>query len=294
MMMDFYKHTWLIAWETLRSLNKHYSPVMEQTAIEEDVNPDDWGMLITAFSFHPDEISEEILQKRIPYQRYANRLESMRHQGLLSRSGDLYQLTPGGEKIAWKVIQAAYQTMDQLHPLKPPEMHCLNQILRKIVLACLEAPEPPGKWCIKHARRLDPGESAGITVKLDQYLSDLVAYRDDSHLAAWRAHQVDGPTWETFDLFCKAEIKSLDELEERLQHRGYSSEEYQQAIELLIEKKWLERTKNQIQVTEHGENLRNQTEETTDQYFFTPWSVITDSEAEMLENLLQMVIIGLD
>lgn len=293
-MTDFHTQTWLIAWETLRSLSRHYSPEMARMAAQEGVEESHGGLLITAISFHPDPISEEVLQRRIPYQRYVSRLESMHHAGWLSRSGDTYELTAAGESIARKIVQAAYDAMDRLRPLKPPEMNCLNQLLRKVVLACVDAPEPPGKWSIRHARRLDPGESAGVTIKLDQYLSDLAAYRDDSHLAAWQPHGISGPVWETFDCFCQEKADTVDGLLDYLNPRGFPAETYREAIDGLVDKGWIRVKKGKVHVTEQGMALRQKTEETTDQYFFAPWSVLSVSELEMMQNLLQMVTIGLD
>ena len=106
--------------------------------------------------------------------------------GLLTPTGKgEYHLTNAGHAAVHQLIDAAYVAMAQLKPLPESELRRLLDLLRRLVEASLAAPEPPGKWCLRIARHFDPAGRAGMTPQLDQYLSDLTAYRDDAHLATW-------------------------------------------------------------------------------------------------------------
>jgi hypothetical protein len=103
---------------------------------------------------------------------------------LLDEAEGAYRLSESGKRGAECVLDAAYKKMAMLQPLPSAELERLAGLLRRLVMSCLEAPEPPGKWCITHSRKTDPGDQASGLVRVDQFLSDLAAYRDDAHLAA--------------------------------------------------------------------------------------------------------------
>jgi hypothetical protein len=76
--------------------------------------------------------------------------------------------------------------------LPESDLKRLASLLGRLVEANLTTPESPGKWCLRIARNFDPGVEAPVMARLDQYLSDLSAYRDDAHLASWRSYGVSG------------------------------------------------------------------------------------------------------
>ena len=45
---------------------------------------------------------------------------------------------------------------------------------------------------------------------------ELAAYRDDSHIAAWLAHNIEGNRWELLTTIWRGEINTLDTLYEEL------------------------------------------------------------------------------
>ncbi len=283
---------WPIALEALQALGRHYGPEMERAAAELNL-PEWYGWLLPAWVFDPEPISAARLRVRSPYtsaRLFNERLANAARQGLLrlvAGTENEYRLTELGRQAAERVIGAAYAKMAMLQPLPPAELERLADLLLRLVKSCLTAPEPPGKWCIHLSRRTNSGSGAPVVARIDQYLTDLASYRDDAHLAAWQPYEIDGHAWEAFTLLWRGEASTLDDLCQRLSgRRGYLRDEYGQAMEDLIQRGWVAEGAGAYQVTPLGKEIRQTAEETTDRYFYAPWSCLSQEETEELRNLL--------
>jgi predicted transcriptional regulator len=278
---------WPVALETLMALGAHYVPAMEKAADDAGVERGVWGLLISALTFEPKSISNAQLQRRNPYQNYARLLADAAGQGFfeIEKRGH-YRLTDLGHTVGQEIILAAYARMQTFEPLRVEQMQYLSVLLRKLVIASHTSPEPPGKWSLTHARRIDPGQNAPLIIQVDQYLSDLAAYRDDAHLAAWRALDFDGPTWETFTLLWRGEVDDLDTLLQKLKYRRFPRKIYATALQKLEARNLIVSDSGKYRVTLEGEQLRQKAEETTDAYFYPPWNCLDAEELEALEVLL--------
>ncbi len=289
---------WSTVLEALQALGAHYGPAMDQAAAELGLS--EWyGWLLPALVFEPEPISATRLRVRSPYtsaRLYNERLAKAARQGFLTQVAEAeneYHLTELGRQAAERVIEAAYVKMAAFQPISSPELERLASLLHRLVLSCLTAPEPPGKWCIIHSRRTDPGDNASAMVRIDQYLSDLAAYRDDAHLATWQLHNIDGHAWEAFTYLWRAEATTLDGLYQKLERRGYSRDEYRRALEDLLQRGWVREEAGEYQVTILGQEIRQAAEEATDQYFYAPWSCLSQGETEELRTLLMLFRDGL-
>jgi hypothetical protein len=278
---------WPHALETLMALGAHYVPAMEKAADDAGAVRGVWGLLITALTFEPETITNAKLQKRNPYQNYTRLLADAAGQGFFQvESPGVYLLTDLGRAVGTEIILAAYARMQTFEPLRVEQMQYLSVLLRKLVIASHTSPAPPDKWCVTHARRLDPGQNAPLIIQVDQHLSDLAAYRDDAHLAAWRELDFDGPTWETFTLFWQGEVEDFDSLVERLSYRRFPKENYKTALQNLEARDLIVRDTNKYKITNAGIKLRQKVEKKTDNYFYAPWDCLDVEELEALEILL--------
>jgi len=287
-----YKPLWSNFRQVLDVLWKHYLPEMKKTATDLGVEKNILGLLLAAVIFEPEPISEPLLQRRNPYQAFNKRIRDASNRGFFQEhlSGK-YLLTNSGGYAAEQIIRSAYDAMRDLpDPLPSPELGYFVELLRKIVVACLEISEPPGKWCISHSRRLDPGGNAPLIIRLDQYLSDLLAYRDDARLAAWEPLGYDGPTRETLTMVNKGEVDSLDRLIKRLGFRDFPRSVYENAVRSLINEDILTTEHSKLTVTEKGRMLHKNVEDMTDDYFYAPWKFLTQEDVEILENLSKILI----
>jgi hypothetical protein len=75
---------------------------------------------------------------------------------------------------------------------------------------------------------------------------------------------------------------------ETMEFRGYETHEYEVAIKAAIEVGWLEAADvpGTFRPTAKGRELREQVEKLTDEYFYCPWQVFSQSELDELYNLL--------
>jgi len=291
---------WPIFVEAYHAISRCYVPVMDEKAAECSLPERGGWLLLPALTFDPGIISAEKLRIRSPYtsaRRYQAGLEELVAGGFLivdPRNDLAYRLSPAGRQVVLAVIQAGYDCMQTLQPLDAGELETLAKTLYKLVYACLDASEPPGQWSISHSRRIDPGEDAPDMVRIDQYLSDLAAYRDDSHLAAWQIHEIEGHAWEALTVLWRKEPFTLDALCEQLAHRGFTTEEYQTALADLIKRGWVNHDDGDYCLTELGAEVREGTEADTDGYFYRPWLLFSDQAIRNLQKQLSRLQTALD
>ena len=130
-------------------------------------------------------------------------------------------------------------------------------------------------------------------MRIDQYGTDLAAYRDDAHLAAWQPHNIEGHAWEAFTCLWRGEATTLDGLCQKLERRGYCRDEYGQALQDLMWRGWVTEEAGELSVTVLGREIRGAVEEATDQTFYAPWSCLSRGETEELRTLLNLLCDGL-
>ena len=287
-------HLWLILLDALRALGKHYTPAMDIAAAKAGVEGGTWGLLLSVLSFDPAPVSNEILKKRLPYQEFSQRLEKAVDLGLLKAVGEgEFRLSEKGQSLGQQVILAAYARLERLDPLGANDLHYLSVLLHRLVKASHTAPDPPGKWCITHSRRFDPGENAPLLIQVDQYLSDLAAYRDDAHLSAWQPLGFDGPTWETLTMLWKGRADTVDDLHKKLDFRSQPRSIYEGTLKTLRKQNYAKHSQGKYSITRKGVKLREEAEEITDNLFYTPWNCLEEEDMQALENLLKLLIEGL-
>ncbi len=282
---------WPLMWQAWGALTAHYGPAIDHAAEELGIPLGEWyGWLQAAYLFEPEPVSARRLHMRSAYTAPA-RLEAYLvkgvHLGLLEPiGGGEYRLTEAGRAGVEHNIEAAYAAMASLRPLPESELKRLASLLGRLVEANLATPESPGKWCLRIARRYDPGVEAPVMERLDQYLSDLSAYRDDAHLASWRQHGVSGQAWEAFTLVWRGEAATLDELYGKLARRGFAREDYVRALQELVERKWVTESEGHYSATGLGDALRQEAEAETNAYFYAAFEWLTEAEIADLRDLL--------
>lgn len=235
-------------------------------------------------TFEPDPVSVRLLNVRSPYtspEHYRKILEGLAKNGMLHATGDeSYRLTEAGLQTVKEFMQALHTTMSGFQPLPVTMMMDLASRLKDLADSCLEAPEPPGTWCIRHARRLDPGRKAPMLARVDQFFDELRAYRDDAHLAAWHGYEENGHAWDILTYLWVEKQAVLGVINQALSKRGNSMEETLTAVSGLIRKGWVSREGDRLNITPFGREIRRTAEATTDRYFLVPLRRFAEPELE--------------
>jgi DNA-binding MarR family transcriptional regulator len=274
----------------LRAIAQHYWPAYQKFAEEMGFERHDIYLVQTAVTFDPEPVNDSLIRVRFPYAAagaYESELAGTAGRGFLAVTGDGdYRLTEAGQLLARRLLEIGEGLAQKLEPLSPAELERLAALLQRLILACEQAPDPPGKWCLLHSRRLDPGAEAAVIERIRRYLGDMNAYRDDAHLAAWQELDISGREWETLTYVWRGEGRTVAELAEKLAYRGHGEADYRAALAELIERGWIKKEGDEYRLNDAGYAVRQAVEEKTDDYFYAAWDVLDDKEIAELQRLL--------
>lgn len=273
------------------ALQPLYTPALQDGCISAGLSGPEFFLLLTMPSFHPEPVNAKILQIRGAYtalERYEFLLNSLQSKNLLESAGDQsYTLTAVGLRTIKEIMQPVYAAMSGIQALSVTEMMDLASRLKDFSDACLAAPEPPGTWCIQHARRNSPEAGASMMVRIEQFLTELTAFRDDAHLAAWRSYEISGHAWDVLTLLWVEKSLPLEEINTKLKRRGNTPEQTLTAVSQLNKKGWVILSEEKIaQITPFGIEIRQIAEETTNRYYYIPFKSFSDTDVKQTIDLL--------
>ena len=281
---------WTLIRESMQAFTPHYRDVMAPLLEEVGFQGPDWFIVFMAFGIEPEPITAARFHYLFPYgpiERQKKQLAETAEHGFLKTNGvDGYKLTHDGRYGLNKFYNEVTGVIASLQPLSEDDLERLASLLERVVAATAEAPEPVEKQVFAMSRHTDPGSNAPAIVRIDQYLTDLMRYRDDAHLAAWRGYIMDGRTWEAFTFVWQNEAHTAVELAEKLEQRGYTEDDYAASLAELAQNGWLSVEGGVYQITKKGQAIRDKAEKMTNKYFFVGWSVLQSDEVDDLEELL--------
>lgn len=248
-----------------------------------DLGWDEASVAQIAHAAEPGLVGVAQMAERDPYsstEALAQRLSGAAEHGVLTPEGEGYRLAPAGQAIVARLKAVLSDGLRALDPAAPPETGAVADLLFRQVQACLAAPIPIP--CLQGSRVFDPGPGASAVERLRRYLQDLLFYRDDAHVAAWRVHGLPGYQWEVFshvwgDKVWGDPIGSPAAAAAKLGFRGYDEAGFRTAMDDLAARGWLAVEDGRYRLTDAGRALRQATEEATDRNYFGPWQL---SEAE--------------
>lgn len=248
--------------------------------------------LVQAAEFEPEPLTVGKLRVRDIYaseKLVRALLEMMASEKWLDAVGDDYHLTEAGRAILERSRQRTRDVLTDFEPIGHAEIARLEMLVRRVVETSLICPEPPGTWSLVHSRNRAPAQDAPTILKLFHHFSDLNAYRDDAHMAAFMPHKVEGYVWEAFSYVCSGGAKTADELFDQLAHRGYSRRDYAEALQLLAARRWIQASGDAYHATDSGRTAREKVEQLTDDYFYAAWGCLDEDEFEEVARLLNLL-----
>lgn len=287
---------WNLMREAWARLNEPIDRAVEAIIAETGLSGRDWGLLLAALTFEPENTTAAHLMVRSPYtaaEEYTFRLSTAAGLCFLEEvSPGAFRLTPAGRTSVRYFIETARAAMSAVDPLPPQDAGQLAEILDRLVRNCLETEPPPETWSIQLSFKLMPAPQPPLPF-IEQAFSCLAAYRDDAHLAAWRSSDLTATALEVLTLLWRNEAKSLTEVLEKLVHRGHPSQVYANALDELRIRGLVEGTEHTLRLTQEGQRFRDQVEADTDRYFFGPWSILQETDKARLADLLTRLRDGL-
>lgn len=199
-----------------------------------------------------------------------------------------YQVSRKAQDAVRQVVKAGDAQLEDFNSISDDELKKLAGLLKQVVMANLDAPEPPEKWAIiKRFRVAD--EHSPLIVQIREALMDLFAYRDDCHLAASHPYFGQaGIVWIVLGSIWYGTANSAKQLADTMSLRGYEEEDYEVALQACVEMGWIEPADapDTFRLTQKGREVREQAERQTDDFFYRPWEVLMDEERNEFYQLL--------
>jgi len=199
-----------------------------------------------------------------------------------------FQVTEKAREATRRLIEAGDVQLSDFRSMPDASLRRLVVLLKQIVQESKVTFEPPEKWAILKRFRV-ANEYTPLIMQVREYLMDLFAYRDDSHLSASRPHFNDaGIVWIVLGALWHGDAVNAQQMSEKMAFRGYEADDYEIAIQAAIEIGWVEAAgrPDTFRLTEQGRSLREQAEQLTNEYFYVPWSVLVQDEIDELYELL--------
>jgi hypothetical protein len=207
-----------------------------------------------------------------------------------------FQVTEKAREAVRQILQAGDAQLMDFRSMSEDELKRLVILLKQIVVESKVTPEPPEKWAIlKRFRVAD--EYDPLMVKLREYLMDLFAYREDSHLSASRPYfNQAGIVWIVLGALWHKDAVTAEQMAEKMSFRGYEVSDYEVALQAAVEVGWAEvdDRPDVFRLSQQGKELREQAEQLTNAYFYMPWSVLVPAEMDELYSLLTKLRDGLN
>ena len=280
--------------ELLGNINAHYAPAVTAFAQEYDVQGLDIWAVQLARSEEPKPYTPDVVLERSPYSSRDIILERMAEsvdRGVLDQvSLEVYTLSDKGRALAEAIPVAVVETAAAMQPIPQDQSERLASLLRQVVDDCLAVPEP-NKPCLRRSRTYDMGPDTPVVERIRRYLGDLAAFRDDVHIAAWRAYGVSGIEWDAFShvqgqyVFGDPAVTAVDLAEKLGGFYGYDSAAYEQALQAVVGRGWLVAENGRYRTTPEGERVRQGIEAETDRLYFSPWS-LSQAELDEMQSLM--------
>ncbi len=252
-----------------------------------------YGSTFLAFQLQPQALTKELLLKRNPYINPRERTEVLSDAakiGYLVQDGENFTISDQGKAIITDIHDKFYKTITQFDYFPADKRKSLAGILEVLVASAAHADLSGGKFCFDCSQKGHLPVRPGTLAHVDQLLDDMNSFRDDAHIAAWKPSGLDGHTMEVFTLVWNGAANTPEKLVEQLPYRSFQADDYQAALNKLVEKGWVSEGKDGYQVSDEGKKVRDQIEDATDANYFAPWNVLSKEDLQTLESTLTALI----
>ena len=279
---------WSLIHSIIREILGITEAYIEDTAIENDIPIE----LYYYSELGMEYFSIEDFQKRDPFtnpEKFERLFARFDVKGWIEPLTDeRYQVTEKALDATRKIIEAGDAQLAKFETSTDVDLKQLTLLLKQLVAENELAVEPPQKWAIFKDFRVANDISPSI-VRIREYLMGLFAYRDDCHLSVARPYFGQaGIAWSVLGSVWNGDAVTAEQMAESMEFRGYDVSDYEVAIQAAVEIGWIETSDSpgKFQPTQKGRELREKVDNLTNEYFYRPWSVLTQDELDELYTLL--------
>jgi hypothetical protein len=284
-----------LARQTMQAIYPRIEPNIEEFADRLDIDRRVVGLLTTAITFDPQPISAPLLHQRSPYTNasfFLQGLEYARDHHLLEeiKPGE-FILSAEACRLTLDLLAKIRQLFSAADPLPERDSKRLGLLLNKLAKATVEHPPSPEHVSARRSYAIMPPPVPPLPY-IEQAISCMGAYRDDSHLAAWQPTGISATAIEALTFLWRGDADSLDTLCDKLPFRNHPKETYAAALDELRKLGYIEGSDDAPSVTAKGKSFREKVEQDTDELFFKPWSALTQAEIDEIGELLTRMQAG--
>jgi hypothetical protein len=238
-------------------------------------------MMAQLLEFDPEPLTVEKFRVRAVYSapRLSQALlELIASEKWANRIGEEYSLTNEGRAVITNLVNQRNMMFADFEPIPTDDLSQLVDLSQRIINASLDRGDEKATWCLRYSNKRKPNDSVSAISKLIHVCSDYNAFRDDAHMTAYTAQGVDGMTWEAFSFIDNGNASTANDLFDQLAYRGWTIDEWQNALNCLADKGWIEGGVSGYQSTELGKSISQIVEQKTDELFYAPWDILSDDE----------------
>ncbi|MCD4685762.1 MAG: hypothetical protein K8S97_07485 [Anaerolineae bacterium] len=255
-----------------------------------DTQQPQWYILAVAKDFEPEPATIAKFIERGPYNNPAvhkERLDAVVEKGWMTvNNAGEYTVTAEGQRLFDAVSAEFDSALDAITPIDAGDVQRIIALLGKIVEAALNAAEPAEKPYITYNRNSDPGPDGPPMLRILQYNADLNSFRDDCHVAAWKAKTANGHGFEMLSMIWAGDAETVEKVLELRAGRGYVAADYKAAMDEFIALGWITAAGDTYALTDAGKAMREDIEALTDRLYYVPWTALSETEIDELGALL--------
>ncbi|MCP5097184.1 MAG: hypothetical protein GY943_16680, partial [Chloroflexi bacterium] len=290
-----FKDTWTLIGEAQQHIGRQLIATIQSK--NKEIGFEGWDLALTRRASNlEDGLTIDYMLEFIPYGHVnviAERLEQTIARGFVeANDDDGFVATDTGRHGVQVVFGAAETAVSELPHLSNEKMAQLSTLLGKLSDGFVDAEQPAEKPAVADSRMFPSGEIKSVLWQINRHMADGFAFRDDAHVAVWKAYDVSGHQWEAFshvwgEKIWGDKVSTAAAVAEKLGFRGYDEAAYTAVLTDCVERGWLAVDKaGEYTVTEVGQSLRQEAETATDNNFYAPWAVLNVPERIELHELL--------
>lgn len=287
-----------LALETRAAIGSLYGEKLQTMMTEAGLH--NWGLLLLmmAKSIDPKPLSTAVVLHQIPYMNATtvdSTLTNLASEQYITQEEGAYRLTERGEAIVADSLDAVSNWVDVQLAVEDGLLINVQKLLQKLSNRIEMAQEPKDKPAYTSARNLAPAPKRPILLHISRSITELAAFRDDVHLAAFAKHEVPAHEWEAFSHIWGEKtwgerVNTAVDIANKLAFRGFDQSDYTDALQASIQRGWLEKSQSGIYtLTEKGRTVREEAEQETNRLFFAPWQHLAPRELNQLQTGLAQI-----